>query len=344
MSADVSLAPNFTAYRDAAALRQLLGPAIYGRQQDSEGGYGGTVRALTDEDLRAHFADERTVGLCVIVGYRSRTLVIDIDDRFKQRLPLLAVALTKRGLEHASIATSGSDAGRGKVIVFFARLRSPAAVRRLGRELLVEAKQIGSAWGIESSGSVSVFPLAGQGGLIRIGGRNVHPRRAAAAVDAFFSIHGELRRLEDVVPAGRVQLRANPVPIPPAAVGKWVAALQRHGVSYKAGSKAVYLKILRLAHEAIRVYGTERGHHVFSDWTREVWKHSPDQHAPSPSGDKRAARSWDRRCANAWKHAADHIVSRPGPWNLRFLDNVVTQVEDAIGCSSRSGIMRRSRA
>jgi hypothetical protein len=317
--------------RDAetSSLRRLLGGSPRGVAQDPSGSYGGDPRPLSDAELDAHLAGVRTVGFSVANGGRAWFLAYDLDDRFRQRLPFIASAIDARGLAAAAIATAGSDPNRGKVIVFFEKARSVVGLRRLAYAILDEARESARAasgpWGVEDPKSLTVFPLKGEGGIVRIGGRNRDPARRATTLETLFSLNGEPRRFSDVVPARRVRV-VEAEPVTSAPVGKWVKRLRARGVSYSAGgSKGVVKALTRLASESVRVFGNNpHGYAMFSAWCGEVWHASPDQHGPSPSGDVRAARSWERRCSSAWDWATRQkdTLSSPAPRPRRGLDNV----------------------
>ena len=306
---------DLSAERNADAFRRHLGPKIMGVEQEPSGSYAGFPQELSDSDLHEHFSGQRTFGFRCVVSGKCRFGGFDIDDRFPQRLRLLRAAIERRNLGAATLLTSGSDANRGKLIVFFARPRSPQGVRRLLESMKKEVALQGSDWGIERPGSVSIFPYKKTGGLLRIGSRNLDPSRAAKANDRFFSLDGALASLDEIAPALRVRLRVDPQPVRPAPIGTWVSKTIAKGVSYNnaRGSKGVIAKLSRFAFEAIRFYGPRQGHVVYETWMDDLWKASPDQQGPSPSGDTRIARSWQRRVDNAWEYATKRTLSSPGP-------------------------------
>jgi len=293
--------------REAVALLQLLSGAAHGVVQSDDGSYAGARRRLQLAELRAHLAGEVTLGVSVVSETKATFLALDIDERFHERLPYVSRALEQRGFRAAAIATSGSDSGRGKVLVFFAKRRAATSLRSLGNAILKTAREMasGGPWGVERPGKMTVFPLNGTGGLLRIGGRNRHPSRRASGVDVLFSLDGEPRRFQDVVPAAALR-RMDPQPIAKAPVGVWVSRLRSTGLRYAdGGSKRVRNKLCRLASEAVRVHGSrEIGHTTFDAWCKDVWNASPDQRGSSPSGDPRATRTWERRCLSAWEWAA----------------------------------------
>ncbi len=300
---------------EAHALRQLLGRSPRGVVQSRDGSYAGLRLPVSDEDLAAHLAGAYTVGLSVVFGGKGHFVGLDIDERFRERLSYIAAVIERRGLTAASIATSGSDPGRGKVVMFFAKAKSATSLRSLGHRILEEARAqaAGGPWGIERPGKMSVYPLGGNGGLLRIAGRNFRPDRHATALDVLFSLDGEPRGFADVVPATKMLL-LDPLPIPPAPRGAWVGKMLSTGVSYaNGGSVGVLRNLCRLAKEAARLYGSgEIGRNTFFGWCSNVWVASPDQRGPSPSGDDRAERSWQRRCEEAWQWAALDTFYYPG--------------------------------
>lgn len=287
-----------------AVFRKLMerGLKLRAARQNAHGTYASSRRAVSDRLLDRHFAGEITLAFC-LSDYRGRAcaLCIDLDERARSKLPDIARVLDRRGLIDASIATTGSDPGRAKVLVFFERRYAVSSLQHLARAIYAEAKTSGR-WPIEHEAhAVQFFPAKGEGGLLRIGGRNRKPERKATSCDEFLSAWGEGRSFADVVPCKRLRPDADWHPVALAPQGAWVEKLLTGGITYRGGSKRVLSALSRLAHEAQRLGIREIG---YRGWCDRLWESSPAMHGPSPSGDDRAERSWQRRCEAAWAGAS----------------------------------------
>jgi hypothetical protein len=297
--------PDAGVIAQAESLSRLLGP-LHGRYQCADGAYPGYSGALTIEQVANHLAGIKTLGFNAADGEgRSRFLAIDNDERFPARLPLIATALSKRGLEAASICTSGSGPERGKVFTIFDRPRSAAGLRRLCEQILAEAQIAGPGWGIHRPQYVSIYPQGGDGGIVRIGGRNRRPDRNATSIDVTFGINGELRDFSEVVPAKRTTLPACPVRIEPAPRGAWVDKMLRDGLTWQGGTRKIIRDVYRLACEAMRLHGAGSiGEHEFHSWLDRIASASPDLINASPTtGDTRPILGWERNGKRAWLKA-----------------------------------------
>jgi hypothetical protein len=286
------------AQADAHALLTFFGGEIYGAYQNCDGEYPGRQR-LHFQDLEAHFQGEITIAIACVRNGRGNVIAFDLDLHFSHRLPLIAAELDRRGLAPATICTSGSDPERGKAIVFFAATKSQQALVNLGAQIR-DAAARHPGWGIAPTSRFSIFPTYGEGGLVRIGGVNRSPRRNARGLDIFLSLHGEPKRLSQVVPARCLHMsgigRAEPAP-----QQLWVEDCLSREWTYAGGSRALFNRLVRLAGEAWRLYGPA-GYEAIARWADRIWENSPEIRGPSPSGDKRSERSWDRRWGNAWAH------------------------------------------
>ena len=291
---------------EAAALHRLCGTRVRGRFQAVSGTYGGPSLEITAGDLASHLSGDHTVAVQVVQSDRCRLLAFDVDVDFRRRCALIAKAIDRRGLAEATIATSGSDPGRGKVLLFFARDRATSRVRSLKNELLCEIRA-SPEWGAECRADISAFPTSGEGGLLRIGGRNNDPRRRALTLDKTFSIYGEPRTFADVVPAKRLS-RPTPMPIdPPRSLPRWLLQALTNGITYAGGSRAVRNAVWRAACAALTLHGaSDEGHKCFLAWIAQIRDLSPDLDTPSPTTrDKRnplrnavaIERAWAKACS-----------------------------------------------
>lgn len=362
-------APVYTPEEQARALRALLGGRICGVWQlDGSGAYPGALSDFSDDDARAHYAGERTFAIAAVTdpeprGRRRRAeqqvfpkthlLGFDLDERFAQRLPLIARELQDRRLDDATIVTSGSDPGRGKVLVFFRRAYDARRVRNLGKKIL-DAARLDATWGIEVH-PVEVYPLGGTGGLLRIGGRNRKAERHAFGCDVFFDLDGQPKSLVAVQPAQRLRFPVDPITIPVAPIGAWVSQALTYGLAYQlppdfanakrterpmVGNTAAINRFMnRLAFEAIRFHcgqgaGYAHACNVYRGWLERITSASPGLQTPSiKNGDDRHPLDWDRRGASAWnaavtvdraarERAESAAVTLSSPGGAEPLDNV----------------------
>lgn len=271
-------------------------------EQNEQGAYDSARRIVGDELLEKHFTGDVTLGFSLSDDRgRACCLCLDLDQRAPSKLPDIARALERRGLIEASIATTGSDAERGKVLVFFERRYAALSLQRLARVIYAEAKALGR-WPIEHEATVvQFFPYGGEGGILRIGGRNRKPERNATNCDAFLSVWGEARSFADVVPCRLLRPEGAWHQITPAPQGDWVEKLLANGITFGAGSRRVLSVLFRLANEAIRL---GFGEYAYRGWCDRLWASSHAMRGPSPSGDDRSERTWRRKCDAAWDSAS----------------------------------------
>lgn len=293
--------PERTAFRNLVARGRRA--KLRAARQNENGAYASTRRIVSDELLDKHFSGRVTLGfrICDERG-RACYLCLDIDRGAQSKLADIARVLERRSLIDASIVTTGSDAERAKVLVFFERCYASSSLQHLARTIYAEAQALGR-WPLEhEASSVQFFPALGEGGILRIGGRNRKPNRNATACDALLSAWGEVRSFADVEPCKRLRAEGRDFhPIAPAPRGEWVEKLLTEGITFGDGSKRVLSVLFRLANEAMRLGIGERG---YRGWCDRLWSASPAMHGPSPSGDSRSERSWDRKCDAAWDCAS----------------------------------------
>ena len=329
------------AQSQAEALFELLGGRVYGVEQRTEGSYDGERRELTLDDLVRHFSDEATFAIKTVVGRKTRLMTFDCDRHFPNRMRILAAELRNRRLDAATICTTGSDDHRGKVLTFFRQPQGQRTLNRLACEIRDAASKHPS-WGIASADAFSIFPQSGEGGLVRVAGRNRHPARRALSVDRFFSLDGEPIGFAQVVPA--IRFRPDPEPVRTARLQSWVFECVAEPWTRQNGSKANYARFLRLAGEAARVYGAP-GEDVLRKWAEQIWSNSPDLKLPSPStGDARSRRTFNRWRVNAWKrqsqrpHLKQYIVPAGGRDIVSFLGKCESTIKVLFECSEKLGV------
>lgn len=301
-----------------AAFRKLAAPdgrILRGRTQDDAGSYGGETFEMSDEMLRAHFAGDRTLGFCCAANGKARYLAFDIDAGFTGALPSIRCELVRRKLDNATLVTGGSDGsdgGRGKVVVFFKQPHPVATLQKLARCIFSEAMP--SPGGQTEAGhTVDFYPLGGEGGLLRIGGRNRNPSRNATRCDAIVNLDGEPLSFSAIEPEARIWPRAGEhLPVEPRLT-KWAKGLVQRGYQTRPRGDVLYQRDFpRLAKEYLHVYGAE-GEAQFIAATEAIWARSPAMQARSVNHPRQDPRkNFERGRANAWQNARKHYnVSSP---------------------------------
>jgi len=315
------------AVAQANALRSLLAAELVGAIQVGRE-YPGR-HMLTDDELAAHFAGDLAIAIRVGNGRgRSRHLVIDIDARATERIPHVLQELRRRGYGDATLVTDGSSPDRGKVVVFFRSEQQGGALRQLAADVLREPRTFFS-WGIESPGEVSVYPQRGEGGLARIGGRNIGRN---GPLERFWNAWGEPGDLEVVAPS---PTRLRPVQDPRKPVRTsprqgWVDRLMREGTTWIAagGTRGLNAMVNRIAYETVRTHGAgDAGRTEYARVLATIATASPDLLRPSPkNADRRHPLSWGRRASSAWEHVCEQFTAVNTTFSAPPGDVVLTAV------------------
>src|ERR1035438_9088968 len=120
-----------------------------------------------------HVRGQVTIAFNVIHKRRKANFIaFDIDSDFDTRLDILSNVLERMGLSKATFATNGSKPGKGKVIITLSRPMPRVQADKLRDEMIEKAGLAGLQCTKENK--VDVFPTSGEGGLLRILGRNKH--------------------------------------------------------------------------------------------------------------------------------------------------------------------------
>lgn len=288
----------------AGAFRRLLGSELVGAIQVGRE-YPGRI-AIDDTALALHFSGEIAIALRVGNGKgRSRHLVFDVDARAGERLPLLCDELRRRSYGNAVLVTGGSGPDRGKVVVFFHREQQNAALRTLAADILRAVRPI-TEWGVEATtNELAVYPLRGEGGLVRLGGRNVGRN---GPLEPLCNAWGEPCGFQDIAPA-TTSLRAARdarAPVRTSPRQPWVDRAIRDGLTWSAagGTRGINAFVNRLAIETIRTHGlADYGCAEYRRVLEAVAAASPDLLRPSPKNrDRRHPLGWGRRAQSAWEN------------------------------------------
>lgn len=337
----------------ASALRRLLGSELVGAIQVGHD-YPGRI-VIDDAALALHFAGEIALALRVGNGKgRSRLLVFDVDARAPERIPLVCDALRSRGYGHAVVTTGGSTPERGKVAIFFRSEQQNAALRVLGAELLRAIRLIAS-WGVETTAhEVTLYPSRGEGGLVRLGGRNIARN---GPLEDLSNAWGEPCDLSDVapIPTSLRAVRDLAAPVRTSPRQPWVERAMREGLTWIAvgGTRGINAFANRLARETIRTHGNgDSGRTEYRRVLEAVAAASPDLLRPSPKNrDRRHPLGWGRRASSAWeRNCADATRADTTSSPAKYVESataaaryVVSAVESVQGDSQASPSTRGRR-
>ena len=123
---------------------------------------------------------------------------------------------------------------------------------------------------------VSVYPQSGQGGLLRVLGRN--PKRHGS-LEVAFSLNGEpgLSHLRPLKRAAVTRI----VALLRGSLAPWVQRILNEPWRRSEGTARHFRQMVALGREAIRIYGSIKGHSVFWSWIDKVNANSPELSLPS---------------------------------------------------------------
>ncbi|MGC1986358.1 MAG: hypothetical protein WA668_13315, partial [Candidatus Cybelea sp.] len=274
-----------------------------------DGRYKGKPTQLRREDLDRHLMGEITLAFTPLRYTLALFSGLDIDACFKALLPVVRAAALKIGgaeLVAAMFCTTGSDEGRGKVLVAFVEPVPACNARKLVRVLCRHVRASEAAQSLES-GDLTAYPLARTGGLVRVLGRN--PARGGR-IETPFSFDGEVG-ISHVSPLTRGKL-AEIVRGARGSVAPWAVRLidTPWRRTDQGGTHAHFGNLVALAREAIRLYGEAQGKPAYDTWIDTVKAHSfelsqPSQKTRDPRNvlDYSRERAWEyaRRKPNSWK-------------------------------------------
>lgn len=215
----------------------------------------------------AHIRGEHALAFNVVHRKRKvNFLCFDMDAEFPKRLKILARVLEQMGLASASFATNGSSFGKGKVIVTFVRPMSRAQAEKIRDEIIDKATLLGLECTKENK--VDVFPTDGEGGLVRILGRNVARN---GPVEIPLNLRGEPTALDYLQP---LQFEQEKLAVPKARISPWVLAIVKSGIKKNASRNYVRDKVIDLARDAVRIengmLNKGAAWDLFTKWLHEV--------------------------------------------------------------------------
>lgn len=321
-----------------ALIRKLL-HLREGRLQTASGGYSIPIRCISDADLLDHLNGSKAIAFSVCILFKhSRQkagfLGIDIDQKFSERLPFYAVALDRLKLSRAAFATSGSDPGRGKVLITLKDFIDADVARFLIEEIHRVAVAISENTlpKTPKDGDLELYPKGGQGGLLRVLGRNAFRN---GPVESMFGLDGSSIDPAAIKPIGTQKalivakkLGYDDFHELPSRLSAFIEKPSRD-IGFKEGRK----KVADLAHYMARKYdGASNGHERFINLLTHCSASATGQVKRNVESELKAPSLWARACDDltafevipektpgaSLRHAMERFVQKHGLFREHF--------------------------
>ncbi len=282
------MAPNVFVERFRSLLHLTLAAP-----QDLHGQYPQVYQQVTNELLEAHFSGKIALGFALLEGgTRGDALFggLDVDKGFEHRLAVFERAIRGVGgdaLAACAFATTGSMSGRGKIIFTIERPTDPHELRTVLAAVRKAAIADHAFGALDARSDVEVRPTHGQGGCLRILGRNLG---RGGFLESPLTLDGELSDLQHVRPLPIATLRALVGTIAERAKQTWVDVMVATPWSYVPdGTRGVITRMCALARAAVaRAGDSASAYALYTAWLSEVARNSPALNRPSPkNGDLR---------------------------------------------------------
>jgi hypothetical protein len=178
----------------------------------------------------------------------------------------------------AGFATTGSREYKGKVIITLVKRMPYAQAHKLRDEIKRRCAEYPDFGGVrKTEDKLDVFPTAGEGGVLRIGGlwKGVY--------NTFMTLDGEPVSIgalcETIEP---YRFKPEPVPITRDQPGRYTSQLLEHPWPREKPQKLLK-RLIAMAYEARSLY-SEAGMAEFHRWADGVWNRSPELQRSSASG------------------------------------------------------------
>ena len=277
-----------------------------GKAQDATGGYPGSIRSLNAADLRRHIKGEITLAFAAARNRRTRFACIDDDTGFPSRLPIYEAVLSDLGLDRAAFATPGSSPQRMKIVVVFSADTPQHQAKAVVESIITKASQH------PGFGTVDVqhYPTAGEGGIVRILGRNLGRN---GAIEFPLDLAGHRTDLTYLRPAKPTELAAV-VPLQPLAPAprptKHTQKVLTAPITSEMGHDVRFKKVVYLAREAYRLHG-DLGFDQFVGYAATLAQRSDDPNLPCITNKRLLSRLRDSH----WlKLIWEWVVAHPSSW------------------------------
>lgn len=249
----------------AKNIYNLLQCPTHARPQTGDS-YGKGLR-ITCDDFEDHLFGGVTLAVAVAWDFKANFVSWDCDEDFPRRLAIYARVLAARGLDKAAFITTGSTPERGKVVLTLAERIPQAHAVKLAKEIQDEVKADPN-FGVSLPSKLNCYPTNGKTFCRVLGRYYGNP----APFERFLSLQGRSMDPSCVVPA-QISAPTNPVNVP----GRGLSALARTAIEnpFIGNTPAVFKTQIRLADEAIRLFGTE-AESKFLEWMETIAKNSPE--------------------------------------------------------------------
>lgn len=262
-----------TPYYDLEFGSRLMNLLHLGRatpQTPNRNAYEGKRAYITAEDFTAHLNDETLTpyGFCVINKGRAGFLCLDFDSLVKPRMEVARRVLERRGMLGASFKTNGSDPDRGKVIVTLAHPMPQAQAVETINEIFEECCSHPEFGGPDK---VDRRPQAGEGGLLRVLGRNVIKNGPLEIMTDW-----EDRLITDLDTITPYRFTKVPVKIEGPSLNPDVFGYRHNGIRRDTAHGRILTICNFLANEALKVYDFAAAEHHLSKWLDEIAEASPE--------------------------------------------------------------------
>jgi hypothetical protein len=243
----------------------------YGKYQNGQGGYQYRKRiGLRDFDF--HLRGHDSIAVSAVHGEKVNFIAVDVDEKFEERLPIFADVLRKRGLAKASFAISGSSRGRGKVVVTLAERLPQRQGIALVASIIAEATA-DPRFGPYKKKDLTTWPQCGDGGHVRIFGRNLRRVRTRALTEAPLDLGGDLSDLCYVEPAN-IAADLPEMARSKSALSSWAEGFINE--PYVGATPDLFKAQCRLAYEAVALHGEAGAEAFLTEAFREIERQSTD--------------------------------------------------------------------
>ena len=250
----------------------LLNRPQYAKFQDTHGAYG-FAREIGLRHFNSHLRGDDTIALSTVSVGKAKFLAVDVDRDFNLRLPIFRAVLARRELDYSAFAVTGSDPGRGKIIVALRQQIPQRQAVRLVQDILADAVA-DADFGTYKAKDASVYPTGGDGSHVRILGRNLRRARHSGLHEIPLNLLGELSDLCYVQPAA---IEPEQFDVPNGGlrtrISSWAESFI--GQPYVGTTLELHRSQVRLAHEAVELYG-EAASTQLQEWFAQIEAASPN--------------------------------------------------------------------
>lgn len=293
-----------------------------GKLQQANGEYSGPGIRITREIVNQHLRGEITIAVDALTDGKANFLAFDVDGRFHKVLPLITKLLKQRSMDKATFITDGSPGmDRGKIVTVL-RSRSSqdhtmAILENIRDEVLTLDVSLRNC---KPGEEIKPFPLGGEGGVLRIGGRNI---KRSDRKDDILGLDGKPTSLDDLRPLssqtlGRVYRQALQGRPLRRRMAPWVTKWLEGDLAWpKGGTARLYSQLIGVARDYVQLKGSsEQVWAEFAGAIERVRSTSPKLSAPSPKNQEVRHPLRLAVVRSAWDYAVAkprrHVPELPG--------------------------------